>query len=85
MKSGVTTNINTRHQCISCMKEYESKSLEELRCEDYMANRKAGGQGVGLTQAAGTTGLFGAPPNQTAPPGGGGFFGSTPASTQVRN
>lgn len=27
-KSGVTTNINTRHQCITAMKEYENKSLE---------------------------------------------------------
>jgi hypothetical protein len=27
-KSGVTTNIITRHQCITAMKEYEAKSLE---------------------------------------------------------
>ncbi|KAK7454115.1 hypothetical protein BaRGS_00039603, partial [Batillaria attramentaria] len=27
-KSGVTTSINTRHQCITAMKEYENKSLE---------------------------------------------------------
>ena len=27
-KSGVTTNINTSHQCITAMKEYENSSLE---------------------------------------------------------
>lgn len=39
-KSGVATTINTKHHCITCMKEYEGKSLEELRWEDYQANRK---------------------------------------------
>lgn len=28
VKSGVSTNISTKHQCITAMKEYESKSLE---------------------------------------------------------
>lgn len=40
VKNGVSTNINTRHQCITAMKEYQSKSLEELRVEDYLSNRK---------------------------------------------
>lgn len=41
------------------MKEYESKSLEELRLEDYQANRKGPQNQVG---AGGTTGLFGSSP-----------------------
>ena len=28
VKGGVTTNINTKLQCITAMKEYEAKSLE---------------------------------------------------------
>lgn len=53
VKNGVTQNISTRHHCITCMKEYESKSLEELRLEDYIANRK------GPQQVPQQTGLFG--------------------------
>ena len=33
-------NIITRHQCISCMKVFQDKSLEELRLGDYLANRR---------------------------------------------
>ena len=39
-KGGITHPINTKHYCITCMKEYENKSLEELRWEDYQCNRK---------------------------------------------
>ena len=28
VKNGVSTSINTRHQCITAMKEYTNKSLE---------------------------------------------------------
>ena len=28
VKNGVTTNIQTKHQCITAMKQYETKSLE---------------------------------------------------------
>lgn len=62
-KNGTITQINTRHHCITCMKEYETKSLEELRLEDYLLNRK------GPQQATQQTGLFGA--NQTS------LFGSS--------
>lgn len=76
MKNGVNQQISTRHQCITAMKEYETKSLEELRMEDYLANRKGGGTSAfGLAQPqSGTTSLFGAP-NLTATSSG--AFGSS--------
>lgn len=67
------------------MKEYETKSLEELRMEDYLVNRKgpqAGGTTTGTTGAV-TGGLFGGPPNQTAPAASGGLFGSTNTQTNT--
>ncbi|XP_073981089.1 nuclear pore complex protein Nup98-Nup96-like isoform X3 [Rhodnius prolixus] len=63
VKNGTTSSINTRHHCITCMKEYETKSLEELRLEDYAANRKGPRQGTQTGTVFGTTGqmsLFGA-------------------------
>jgi nuclear pore complex protein Nup98-Nup96 len=35
--NGSSKTFNTNHQCITAMKEYEFKSLEELRYEDYQA------------------------------------------------
>jgi nuclear pore complex protein Nup98-Nup96 len=72
LKNGVSHNISTRHQCITAMKEYEAKSLEELRVEDYLANRKTAQ--VGATQS---TGLFGATTSQ--PSTGFSAFGTTVA------
>lgn len=39
-KNGTFQTISTKLQCISAMKEYLSKSMEELRMEDYQSNRK---------------------------------------------
>ncbi|KAF7651897.1 hypothetical protein LDENG_00104090 [Lucifuga dentata] len=75
VKAGVTTSINTKHQCITAMKEYENKSLEELRLEDYQAGRK----GLSNPMAAATGSLFGtatATPSATT-----GLFGSTAPNT----
>uniref|UniRef100_A0A146M9Y3 Nuclear pore complex protein Nup98-Nup96 n=1 Tax=Lygus hesperus TaxID=30085 RepID=A0A146M9Y3_LYGHE len=69
VKNGASTSVSTRHHCITCMKEYENKSLEELRMEDYAAGRKGPQQGA---QPAG--GMFGASTQPT-------LFGSTTANT----
>ncbi|XP_057337105.1 uncharacterized protein LOC130675432 [Microplitis mediator] len=52
---GVTQTISTKYRCITVMKEYKNKSLEELRLEDYTAGMK------GPSQPAQTPGLSGQP------------------------
>lgn len=66
MKNGVSSTISTSHQCITCMKEYENKSLEELRLEDYAANRKGGGQAgmVGFGATSQASSIFSTPATQ---------------------
>ncbi|NWX05403.1 NUP98 protein, partial [Caloenas nicobarica] len=76
VKSGVSTSINTKHQCITAMKEYESKSLEELRLEDYQANRKGPSNPVG---AGAATGLFGSSTATSSTATG--LFGSSTTNT----
>ena len=39
MKNGISTNVSTRHHCISAMKEHENQSLEEIRLTDYWEKR----------------------------------------------
>ncbi|VDO67853.1 unnamed protein product [Heligmosomoides polygyrus] len=71
MKNGSQTTIQTKHMCITAMKAYEGKSIEELRIEDYIANRKA---------PTTTGGLFG---GSTATNTGGSIFGSTAAKPSL--
>lgn len=86
VKNGQTTSVSTRQHCITAMKEYEAKSLEEIRLEDYMANRKGPQAGAvapsgGLFGAAApSTGLFGAPASQ---PQSTGLFGQQTATNTM--
>ncbi|CAK9290400.1 unnamed protein product [Gordionus sp. m RMFG-2023] len=75
-KNGAMHNITAAIECISAMKEYENKSLEELRAEDYSSNRKF----PQIAPTAQTPSLFNAfQPQQPASniPGTSGLFGQT--------
>ncbi|XP_019852669.1 PREDICTED: nuclear pore complex protein Nup98-Nup96 isoform X2 [Amphimedon queenslandica] len=69
IKGGQSMNIYTNLNCITGMKQYENKCLEELRFEDYSCNRKGpvGGGGMLVSQAGG--GLMGGATSTSA-----GFF-----------
>jgi nuclear pore complex protein Nup98-Nup96 len=81
-KQDGTTHIN--FQSITAMPQYENKSFEELRLEDYMSGNKGGGSvggssGFGQSTSTGfgapaapSGGLFGSP----APAPSGGLFGA---------
>ena len=66
MKGGTQVNVQVRLECIPAMKEYENKSLEELRYEDYIAGRK-GISNVGfLSQPSIQPGIFSALSNNNS-------------------
>ncbi|KAF7634524.1 Peptidase S59 domain-containing protein [Meloidogyne graminicola] len=67
---GQQTQVSTKQMCISAMKEFDSKSLEEIRCADYISGKK-----VSSSAPASTGALFG-----TTVSTSGGFF-SVPSST----
>lgn len=84
MQKGSTTSyVQTKQQCITFMKEYAEKSLEELRIEDYVANRKGpqGPQaGSGLFNPTQTNNVFGA-----TQPAAGSLFGTSQTPQQSGN
>ncbi|KAL1502583.1 hypothetical protein ABEB36_007706 [Hypothenemus hampei] len=93
MKNGTAQGISTKHQSITCMKEYENKSFEELRFEDYQANRKGPQQGAGSfgvntfgTATSATPSLFGQPDaNKQSAFGQATSFGQPSAFGQTTN
>ena len=70
MKGSTASYVQTKQQCITFMKEYAERSLEELRYEDYAANRKG--------PQAGPGGMFGGTQ-------AGGVFGSTMQQPQANS
>ncbi|KAI6172196.1 hypothetical protein M3Y98_00946300 [Aphelenchoides besseyi] len=75
VKSGITKEITTKLLCITAMGHYQSKSLEELRVEDYQANRKfptAGSTSMSFGQTGGS--IFGGGANTNTASGG--LFGN---------
>jgi nuclear pore complex protein Nup98-Nup96 len=84
-KDGAGSSSTSSYQSITMQPQYQAKSFEELRVEDYMQNRKLPQSGSfgGATGASSTFGGFGqnnaaaAAPAQT----GGGLFGGANTNT----
>ena len=74
MKGGTQINVQVRLECIPAMKEYENKSLEELRFEDYVAGRKGAVNTGFQTQSNTQPGLFSSLPIHSSSKG---IFNST--------
>lgn len=91
--NGVTKTFKTKLHCITCMKEYVGKSLEELRWEDYQANRKGPQQqGFGATPFSSVnSSVLGFRPLQDNKPvfghstSGYNSFGATPQASTSKN
>lgn len=77
-KGSSTSYVQTKQQCVTFMKEYAEKSLEELRIEDYTANRK-GPQAGSTMFGQPSGGVFGSPATQ---PAGGSLFGGAQTTAQ---
>jgi nuclear pore complex protein Nup98-Nup96 len=76
VKNGVSQSTQCNIQVITAMQQYQHKSVDELRYEDYMRGNK-GGQAAGGLGGLGGGGMFG---GGLAKPAGL-SFGSTPAAT----
>lgn len=81
-KNGISHTISARHWCIASMKEYESKSYEELRFEDYSVGRKGPGTGIFGTPAQPSPFGNAGAGTSTATTGFGGMSGGFGATTQ---
>ncbi|VDL96236.1 unnamed protein product [Schistocephalus solidus] len=79
-RSGQKIPVNAKHMCITAMKEYQDKSLEELRVEDYLLNKKSGTQGTSGLFGSGVKPLTFATPTATTAP----LFGASATQTQAK-
>ncbi|VDN95880.1 unnamed protein product [Rodentolepis nana] len=81
-KNGQKVQVNAKHMCISAMKEYSDKSMEELRVEDYLQNRKSGAAATKSIFGSTSTSAFGFGTAQTTASS---LFGSTPAAQTTQS
>ncbi|XP_076648860.1 nuclear pore complex protein Nup98-96 isoform X2 [Halictus rubicundus] len=81
-KNGISQSISARHCCIVAMKEYESKSYEELRFEDYSVGRKGPSTGIFGTPVQSSPFVNAGAGTSTATTGFGGMSGGFGTTTQ---